>query len=436
MDKLNKYHLNDHSLFKIDRYIDKILDAFINQWNCKKIKPEYVYDCLLLSSIGITIGKHVESLTSIGRDICKIIKVSVEEYRIDKYGFGMLGGFGKMCFAVSQYSKATGKMNNFSVQLNDLLVSDIIEHLKNKEYLKNRVSFTDYDCIFGMSGCLNYILDCNISDEHARRRSIEEMVNYLIWLSYIDDENENIYNFYISAEEQFTDRDKEEFPNGNINFGMSHGIIGIAVALSKAYEMGYRAEEIKKAVETIVGIYDDFKVQKLGIPYWPSLLSYESYMERTVKSRELQLPSSWCYGNTGILQGLLIIENKLHFGEREYDIKRDISRVICRSIDKFKLASPCLCHGYAGVLAMSMIVANCNLYIEKFIDELVNHIVDMSDLCTEIVENEPEIILNEENHIEGYIGEFSILNGLTGIVAVLSELIYGIDDYKTLLLIK
>ena len=58
------------------------------------------------------------------------------------------------------------------------------------------------------------------------------------------------------------------------------------------------------------------------------------------------------------------------------------------------------------------------------------------DRNTVLAIRNPEEIENEYGRLEGFIGDYSFLNGVTGIVAVLCELLYGFDDYRKILLIS
>ena len=67
------------------------------------------------------------------------------------------------------------------------------------------------------------------------------------------------------------DIEKKEFPNGNFNFGMSHGMVAPLTALSKAYARGYNDIEVKDAIVRLKKFYDDFRIEENGVWYWPSV---------------------------------------------------------------------------------------------------------------------------------------------------------------------
>ena len=65
----------------------------------------------------------------------------------------------------------------------------------------------------------------------------------------------------------------------------------------------------------------------------------------------------------------------------------------------------------------------------------MNRIIKLSNDNSQIAKDNPNKIENEDGRLEGYLGDYSILNGVTGIIAVFSELLYNIDDYRKILLI-
>ena len=73
--------------------------------------------------------------------------------------------------------------------------------------------------------------------------------------------------------------------------------------------------------------------------------------------------------------------------------------------------------------------------LRKSVETHVKEIIRLSEYSTKIAELFPDQIENDEGHLEGYIGEYSLLNGVTGIVACFAELFYGVTEYRKLLMI-
>ena len=79
--------------------------------------------------------------------------------------------------------------------------------------------------------------------------------------------------------DRFREDEKISFPNGNLNFGVAHGMVGPLVSLCKAYNVGYRVKGIEDAIKKLFDIYDIFKRYDNGIPIWPTQLKYEDFIE-------------------------------------------------------------------------------------------------------------------------------------------------------------
>lgn len=422
----------------VKSYIKKALDKAEKEFESNVSDSMYIYDYLLLSCIAMEINYRYEKWEEIGYRVCLTVKEYVERYGIHRENYSMISGYGYVCFCVNYYSKVTGRLKNFSSNLNMLLMEGVYEKLHNSSYDFTQTECNDYDCISGIAGNLYYLLDCGRLPKELYKKSIYEMIDYLVKLTGKHEyKGTEVYNFHIKPEKQFLDIEKKEFPNGNFNFGMSHGMVAPLTALSKAYARGYNDIEVKDAIVRLKKFYDEFRIEENGIWYWPSQLSYESFLKKKVRHDEIQYAASWCYGNTGVLCGLIITAANIGQRKEEEDLKKELVKAMSLKIDKWYLLSPAICHGYASLLAGKLLILNEEegTGLRKSVETHVKEIIRLSEYSTKIAESFPDQIENDEGHLEGYIGEYSLLNGVTGIVACFAELLYGVTEYRKLLMI-
>lgn len=444
----------------VEKYIDKVFKSIEQLYDEKMINPLYFLDVIYLSSIVLFLyneenktkrsGLHVnaEKWDEIGYKLCYEMKRYIENDHPHKDRIGMISGFGYCCFAVEQYSEASGRLKNFSASLHKLFLEETFERSSLYKLKYDRTNSNDFDSISGVSGWLYYLLDYDkCDDKQLYEKSMNAMIDYLIGLTNTHDyKGKKAYNFHIPREELFLDTEKERNPNGIYNFGMSHGIIAPMLALSKAYTKGFRSGDVKQSVDIIYKLYKDFESNTEDSVYWPAQLSYDDYLKNTVTDTK-NFASSWCYGNCGVLMGLIMTAENMGWKEEKKALQSKLEKVLNRGIEDYYLVSPALCHGFSGVLATRLFnkrnlmnvtdVPDSESRTEtEYLEEAVQKIIGVSEQNTVLAIRNPEEIENEYGRLEGFIGDYSFLNGVTGIVAVFCELLYEFDDYRKILLIS
>ena len=436
--KMKKDILKKNIEEKMKSYIFLILDEVEKNYDKKCLDLEYLSDYLLLACISLEIHYKTAKWEEIGYVLSYNIKEIVEEYKIHKYNTGMIGGYGYACFCVNYYSRLTGHLKRFSKSMHNLLLDEISKNIASyTDDIKTNKS-NNFDCISGTAGNLYYLLDVDNIDLKRKNEVINQMVNYLIWLTNTHSyHGKEVFNFHIASENQFLGSEKIAFPNGNFNFGMSHGLISPLVALSKAYAVGQRNEGLVDAINILSNVYKKFKIKKNNSVYWPAQLSFESFYSGVVNEEEIHYASSWCYGNTGVLCGLILSSKYTNDEDSEQQYKNELICALNRPIEQTYLVSPALCHGYTSVLAGKLLLLHEpeGKAFYKELNEHIEAIINLSNYSTKIAQEHPKEVTTEEGYLEGYIGDYSLLNGVTGIVAVFSEILYGIKEYRKLLLI-
>ena len=423
---------------KIEIYMGKVFAHAESVYKKTNLSPVNFADYIFLSAIAIKINHNKKLWDEIGFNLSYEIKRMIEIHGIHKGNISMFTGFGYMCVAISCYSCSSGRLKDFSKSLNSLMIKELRDKSMNLKYNFKYNKFDNYDCISGISGALYYLLDCNCEKNDLYEESIKAAVDYLIELTkkrrY---KNSYVHNFHIPCEMQYLESEKNRFPNGNFNLGMAHGIIGPLIALSKAHKLGYKSVGLKKAIDSLYRIYEDFAVFENGIIYWPGQISYEEYLNNTIDNNSIHYASSWCYGNIGILNGLIITCENMGWVEKKDALCGHLINAMHKPLDDFYLVSPSLCHGFSSVLSGYIMCFKKNYEIlDNFeLEKCIELIINISNNNSQIAKHEPNKIENEYGKLEGYLGEYSMLTGVTGIIAVFSELLYNIDDYRKLLMI-
>jgi hypothetical protein len=266
---------------------------------------------------------------------------------------------------------------------------------------------------------------------------MDMIVSFLFSLSddYIYNDK-NIIKFHIKHENQYNEELKEKCKNGHVNFGLSHGVLGPLVALSKAHSKGYSSERLTDAINKLFQLYVDFEFEQEDILFWPGQLSYEDFVDKRISINNIHKSSSWCYGNVSVARGLEKVSGYMDWIHLKEKYGRVLFTILDQEPSKFRLLSPSLCHGLSSVLAVGIgdKISSKKMSKEKM-ESLVSIILNVYEENNQKIASNPSILRDEEFNIEGYMLDFSIFEGSLGIGLTLIGFIKGAMFPTKLLLV-
>lgn len=401
------------------KFAINVIENYLRVCLTGKLRPLFASDFLLVLTEVYPYIKEKEIWDDIGYRLCHDIKESIERNGVSEQFLGIISGLGFQTFIVQRYSEETGHLQGFFRSLLKTFLQ--ISSTKAANYLiqKKQTNAKDYDLVYGLSGNLYYLLDFQWSK--SEKKEIEIIIQYLIYLTENHYYNDRlVINLHISCEEQFREDEKISFPNGNLNFGVAHGMVGPLVSLCKAYNVGYRVKGIEDAIKKLFNIYDIFKRYDNGIPIWPTQLKYEDFIENKFNGDIRENRAGWCYGNIGIARGLIKAASYMNDKKSELIYQDDLKKILLQPWPNFHLNSSILCHGYASVLA------------------IINSLKwDDSEFIRTVTEGIDKIIVEYESKSDKFFDEMdmSFLQGVAGIaLTMLSFIKPDAKFYKLLML--
>lgn len=411
---------------KLTEYINMLEFNIIDDYNNKTLDPNKYPDILLFVSELYSINKN-KILEEIGYNICKSIKQYTENYDLSRYNsISMLGGFGFYCFSVRVYSKNTGNLLEFSNQLDKLLSENLLRKTKKLDSFEE-LKYDDYDCIYGISGAINYLMLQHGLYFEENIKSTSEYFKQLCKNNL--NSNFEVSKFIIANKNQYLEEDKKEFVNGHINFGLSHGMMGPMIAINNICKIMDDAN-LEILLNELIDTYVRHQKDIDGILYWPGKLPAEMLNVKNISNEHYHIPASWCYGNLPILHNL----SKMNLNNKK-DIYDEKFYEAVKSMNEFKygLISPAICHGYASVLA-------CILSHDREKQHL-NNKVNVFDIANEMIIRSQENTkvdlkkIDRFDHVEGHLRDYAFLTGSTGIGCVILDILYGVHSYTNLLML-
>lgn len=346
--------LSEQNINRAKHFIDNYFSYLKEQWEKGLVSFEYYPDMLLTIADAYPFLSSQDKWEEIGYSLCRGIKEKLISYGVYRNALGMFGGLGIQAFAVNLYRKQTGNLPAFATSLNQLLLDEVAEKAEMLlQASENNTSAFDYDAIGGISGNLHYLLDFEWNIESKKK--MMKMTEYLVSLTLCHEyKGHKVLNFYIPYENLFSSL-QDQFPDGNYNLGLSHGMVGPLIALCKAWAKGIRVDGMETAIETIFRMYETFYVERDGVVIWPTCLSLESYLMGSCAAKDTQQSrASWCYGNVGMARGLQLAAKYQQDVPRIKKYGEYLADMIDQPVENFRLSNPCLCHGYASVMAIAM----------------------------------------------------------------------------------
>lgn len=313
-----------------------------------------------------------------------------------------------------RYQNLITKLHDFFLQTYPSMLEQSIERIHH-----DGIRMQDYDTISGWSGIGRYLMF--FSDQPRIRQALCDVLNYLVQLSADKQVNgQQVPGWYIRAEQQFLERDRELYPQGNFNLGLSHGILGPLALLSLALQQGIEVPGQREAIVRIGNWLMQWKQEDGHGPYWPSLISWQE--QSTGKANHPTERGAWCYGTPGVARVLWLAGEAI--GE---DVWKQTAVAAYQGLphrqDMFeKIPAPTFCHGLAGLLHLTqrMYVDSGEQGLVVFRDQLLSKVLKMYDPDTPF--GYCDLVRNEEGDLKP-IHNAGILEGATGTALILLSLL-------------
>ncbi|MBJ6365070.1 lanthionine synthetase C family protein [Staphylococcus hominis] len=273
--------------------------------------------------------------------------------------------------------------NNYSDIIKSLLLeykkiaSDEIRDLK-KNIKEGKVESQDYDIVSGCAGTLSVLL---LATD--------------IYPSLYDDlyiEISELSNILEKLVDEYNEIDNEQ----NTLFcdlGYAHGMPGVINILCNSYKRGYKTSKTKDIlISSISKLNKSLKINN-GTIYMP-----------TDTNNTNNFRDAWCYGIPSIAYTIYNIAKTFQISNMLELSQNLLYQTWLRKEYETKLISPTLCHGFSGIVIISLIMNNEDL-ANKYIDKINNTDVDDKDLLF--------FDINSNSSLTKDIG---LLNGNSGIL--------------------
>lgn len=270
-------------------------------------------------------------------------------------GLSLFSGICGMCFALQQASMGGRRYQRMLDTLEKMLCDEVgkiyLEPIKANILEQKSSSSALHDAIQGISGIGRYAIE-NLSQERFVKMA-QEIASTLVALCRpLNIEGHSAHGWYLSSTDILNANYKNQSPKGNFNLGLAHGVPGILAFLSLASLQGITVEGQADTITAISNWIRRKAILNKSMIQWPSIVSWE---EEILYQPQKENPcrDAWCYGVPGVARSLFLAGKAKGDPELKAFAASAFRQIFLRTQEEWQIPGPGLCHGIAGLLAVT-----------------------------------------------------------------------------------
>ncbi|OEV03896.1 lanthionine synthetase C family protein [Streptomyces oceani] len=147
----------------------------------------------------------------------------------------------------------------------------------------------------------------------------------------------------------------EEFADGQVNFGLGHGVPGPLGLLSLAWSAGVRRPGQAEAIEELAEWLLTWREQDEAGAYWTPYLPLRYYADRHGHVTPQPARPSWCYGAAGTARALGMAGRALDRPDWTEAGVAAVRAMVRRPLDGWGIHDHAMCHGWSSVLYLLLL---------------------------------------------------------------------------------
>lgn len=335
--------------------------------------------------------------------------------------FGGIPGVGTslICLDREDLSSVIRQLNTTLFSLLDIFLE------RQEQEIGSPTKSQNFDLMYGLSGTLSYLLLCYKSkllneDKGKVIEYIKKIENSLVkrYKHSILVDNNSIPAWYISSKNQMSKEDIIKYPHGNFNISMSHGISGMTIVLLNSLSLGIVQPGVKDLLRKCVSFIESSTQEVKGILNFPLMVPVNEKLRRTTVKSDVRF-DSWCYGAPGILLSLYKYASLINDSSLLETCIKNFNYINDRPMG---LASPSICHGYAGLISIIHFASESVPSIHDVNQKLYSNLFQFYTPKLKLGFCNQEF-LDSKHSV--YFPDAGILTGVSGIILALISAKYG-----------
>lgn len=298
---------------------------------------EYLEDCFPGQGWDVEVRTHLEAAAR-----------SIDG--LDGLGISMYGGLAGIAFATWYASRGGRRCRGLSAALDRAICPRVEAMADALDATFGGCSVRLFDFISGITGVGAYLL-CRVEQEGARK-ALERVLRCLVSLT---DEDEGLPRWRTPPHMLASGEQARNYPDGNMNCGLAHGIPGPLGLMSLAVSHGVSVPGLEEGIERIVDFLLTHRVDDHRGVNWGDCYPLPRPGERGgAQARPRPGRSAWCYGSPGISRALYLAGRALARPAWCQIAIDAMTSAVTRPVEERNIPSPTFCHGIAGLLQITL----------------------------------------------------------------------------------
>lgn len=216
----------------------------------------------------------------------------------------------------------------------------------------------DYDVVSGLAGEGRGLLQAADRGDERCAEALREVLDFLVGMAHPvrspTADGVQVPGWWCAPDRYLVPRDRDAYPNGDLNVGAAHGICGPLALLSLAHRSGHRVpgmtDALRRMADWVVSVgYSD----GTGMRWHGRVAASEAAgapSRPSARGAGARSRPGWCYGTSGIAWALYLAGRALGDHRLTSLAEEAIGGLLRRPLDAAVSTDPGFCHGRAGIL--------------------------------------------------------------------------------------
>lgn len=205
------------------------------------------------------------------------------------------------------------------------------------------VQMAHYDVISGLAGLGRLLL----ADREAFPGLVEDVLSVLVRLTRpIEVAGREVPGWWVAGAPSLAAADEPRYATGHLNLGLAHGAPGPLAMLALARSAGVEVPGQAEAIERLAGWLLGHRVAG----GWPAFLTAADPVAEPARL-------AWCYGAPGVARALQLAGRALGRADWAAVAVDSLRTALRRDPAGWGVRDATLCHGWAGLLHITALVA-------------------------------------------------------------------------------